>query len=221
MPTRTDGEIQQDALEELTWDAAVDASKLDVTVAGGVVTITGQVAAYAEKREAERLVEMIPGVREVIVNINVVMAQSFDDAELCVAIHNALSWAAYLPEKSVKVRVEDGWVTLSGTVHWGFQRQNAEDAVRYMKGVRGLSNAITVANRGKRVDGTRADIEAALARCYDAEDQHVSVSVDERVVTLSGTVTNWWHRYLARNSAWNAPGVEDVRDHMQIRESGR
>jgi len=63
MPFRTDSDIQDDALDELTWDAAVGARNLGVTVAGGVVTITGQVGAYAEKREAERLVEMIPGVR--------------------------------------------------------------------------------------------------------------------------------------------------------------
>jgi len=61
MACRTDSDIQRDALDELTWDAAVDARNLGVSVAGGVVTITGQVSAYAEKREAERLVEMIPG----------------------------------------------------------------------------------------------------------------------------------------------------------------
>ena len=216
MPNRTDADIQHDALDELTWDAAVDARNLGVAVADGVVTITGQVSAYAEKREAERLAEMIPGVREVIVNIDVVTMGAFGDAELGVAINNALGWASYLPRESVAARVEDGWVTLSGTVQWGYQRQSAEDAVRYMKGVRGLTNAITVANRGASAGGIKADIEAALTRRFDAGDQHITVSVNDRVVTLSGTVTNWWHRYLSRNSAWNAPGVEDVRDHLRI-----
>ena len=68
MPIRTDAEIQQDALDELTWDAAVDARNLAVRVTDGVVTLTGQVDSYAEKREAERLVEMIPGVREVVLS---------------------------------------------------------------------------------------------------------------------------------------------------------
>ena len=216
MPMRTDSEIQHDALDELTWDAAVDARNLGVTVAGGVVTITGQVSAYAEKREAERLAEMIPGVKEVIVNIDVVPVDAFSDAELAVAVNNALGWAAYLPIEAVSARVEAGWVTLSGAVQWGFQRQNAEGAVRYMKGVKGLTNAITVTTRGAPPGDIKANIEAALTRRYDAGDQHVVVSVDDRVVTLSGTVTNWWHRYLSRNSAWNAPGVEDVRDHLRI-----
>jgi osmotically-inducible protein OsmY len=216
MPFRTDSDIQRDALDELTWDAAVDARNLGVTVVGGIVTITGQVGAYAQKREAERLAEMIPGVKAVIVNIDVITVQAFGDAELSVAVHNALSWAAYLPDATVSARVEDGWVTLSGTVHWGFQRQNAEDAVRYMKGVKGLTNAIVVANRSAPVGDIKANIEAALRRHYDAQNQHVVVSVDDRVVTLSGTVTSWWHRYLTRSSAWNAPGVEDVRDHMRI-----
>ena len=150
------------------------------------------------------------------VNIDVITVQAFGDGELSVAVHNALSWAAYLPDAAVSARVEAGWVTLSGTVHWGFQRQNAEDAVRYMKGVKGLTNAIVVANRSAPVADIKANIEAALRRHYDAQNQHVVVSIDDRVVTLSGTVSSWWHRYLTRNSAWNAPGVEDVRDHMRI-----
>jgi len=216
MPFRTDSDIQDDVVDELTWDAAVDARNLGVTVAAGIVTITGQVSAYAEKREAERLAEMIPGVREVIVNIDVITVEAFGDSELKIAVHNALSWAAYLPADAVSARVEDGRVTLSGTVHWGFQRRDAEDAVRYMKGVKGLTNAITVANRTAPVGDIKTNIEAALKRHYDAQGQHVLVSVDDRVVTLSGTVSSWWHRYLTRNSAWNAPGVEDVRDHMRI-----
>jgi osmotically-inducible protein OsmY len=216
MTTRTDGDIQHDTLDELTWDAAVDARNLGVTVAGGVVTITGQVSSYAEKREAERLTEMIPGVAEVIVHVDVVTAQSFTDAELALAVQNALRWAAYLPADTVHARVENGWVTLSGSVQWGFQRQNAEGAVRYMKGVKGLSNGITVANRAAPAGDIKANITAALTRREDAEDQHVLVSVDDRVVTLSGTVTNWWQRYLTRSAAWNAPGVENVRDRLHI-----
>jgi osmotically-inducible protein OsmY len=216
MPLRTDSDIHDDVVDELTWDAAVDARNLGVTVAAGIVTITGQLSAYTEKREAERLAEMIPGVREVIVNIDVITVEAFGDSELQIAVHNALRWAAYLPGDAVSARVEDGRVTLSGTVHWGFQRRNAEDAVRYMKGVKGLTNAITVANRTAPVGDIKANIEAALRRHYDAQNQHVVVSVDERVVTLSGTVSSWWHRYLTRNCAWNAPGVEDVRDHMRI-----
>jgi osmotically-inducible protein OsmY len=216
MPMRTDDEIQRDALDELTWDAAVDARNLGVSVTGGVVTITGQVSTYAEKREAERLAEMIPGVREVIVSVEVVTAGAFADAALAAAIRDALDWAAYLPPDAVSVRVEDGRVTLAGTVRWNYQRQNAADAVRCMKGVTGLVNAISVVNRTAPSGSIQANIEAALARRYDAADQHVVISVEDRVVTLSGFVTNWWQRYLSRNAAWNAPGVEDVRDHLRI-----
>jgi osmotically-inducible protein OsmY len=107
-------------------------------------------------------------------------------------------------------------VTLSGVVNWAFQRQMAEDAVRSMKGVKGLRNAIIVSNRHTPEKGIQASIEAALTRSYDAEDQDIRVSVDDRVVTLSGTVTDWWHRSLTRQAAWNSPGVEGVRDHMRI-----
>ena len=85
MPFRTDSDIQRDALDELTWDAAVDARNLGVTVAGGIVTITGQVGAFAQKREAERLAEMIPGVKEVIVKIDVITVRAVADGDLRVA----------------------------------------------------------------------------------------------------------------------------------------
>jgi hyperosmotically inducible protein len=175
------------------WDAAIDARNLGATLVAGVVTITGQVSAYAEKREAERLTEMIPGVRAVIVHIDVVIAEAVGDRELAVAVHNSLSWVASLTEHSISARVEGGCMTLSGEVNRAFQRHMAEDAIRNMKGV-----------------------AAALTRRYDAEDQDVLVSVDNRVVTLSGKVTDWWHRHLTRRAAWNSPGVEDVRDHIRI-----
>ena len=79
---------------------------------------------------------MIPAVKEVIVHIDVVPVDAFSDAELVVAVNNSLSWAAYIPIKAVRARVEAGWVTLSGAVQWGSQRQNAESAVRDMKGVK-------------------------------------------------------------------------------------
>jgi osmotically-inducible protein OsmY len=216
MPIRTDAEIQHDVLDELTWDAAVDARQLGVSVARGVATITGQVRAYSEKREAGRLAEMIPGVSAVIVNIDVQSPDSFSDAEIRGAIRQTLAWASYLPEGAVDAQVDKGWVTLSGKVAWGFQRQNAEHAVRYMKGVKGLTNAIAVGDRSAPADRIKADIETALTRRYDAEDQHIQVSVEDRVVTLSGTVTNWWQRYRTRKSAWNAAGVEDVHDDLRV-----
>jgi hyperosmotically inducible protein len=216
MPMRTDGEIQQDVMDELTWDAAVDARHLGATVVAGMVRITGQVSAYAQKREAERLAEMIPGVRAVIVHIDVVTVPAVGDAELGAAVHNALNWVASLSKDAVAARVEGGWVTLSGVVNSAFQRHMAEDAICNMKGVTGLDNAIIIRNRQMPVRDIKASLEAALTRRYDTANQDVLVTVDDRVVTLSGTVADWWHRHRTRQAAWKTAGVEDVRDHIRI-----
>jgi osmotically-inducible protein OsmY len=62
----------------------------------------------------------------------------------------------------------------------------------------------------------RANIETALKRHFDAERQHITVRVADAVVTLSGTVTSWYERHLARKSAWNSPGVHRVDDDLLV-----
>jgi osmotically-inducible protein OsmY len=111
--------------------------------------------------------------------------------------------------------VENGWIQLSGKVGRDYQRQNAAAAVRYLVGVKGITDDITIRSETPSAQ-IKEEIEAALERRFDSEDQDISVSVSGKNVTLSGTVTSWWQRDLARNSAWNAPGVQNVTDHMTI-----
>ncbi len=212
---KTDAQIQQDVTSELAWDAAIDATKIDVTVKDGLVTLGGQVINYSEKWEAERAAQRIAGVKALVVKLVVAPLDTRTDADIARAAESALAWVSYVPKNTIKIQVENGWITLSGTVTWDYQRQNVATAVRYLTGVKGVSDEITIQPDAPSTQ-IKADIESALERGFDSEDQDVAVSVSGRNVTLSGTVTSWWQRDLARNAAWNATGVQHVTDHMTI-----
>ena len=212
---KTDSQLRQDVIDELNWEAAIDASKIEIAVQDGLVTLGGQVPYYSEKWVAEQAVQRVAGVKALVVKIVVAPAGSHTDADIARAAENSLAGAAYLPKDSVRIQVENGWIQLSGKVDRDYQRQNAAAAVRYLVGVKGITNDISIRSETPSAQ-IKEEIEAALGRRFDAEDQDISGSVAGKNVTLSGTVTSWWQRDLARNSAWNAPGVQNVTDHMTI-----
>jgi osmotically-inducible protein OsmY len=139
----TDSEIQVHVTDALNWDAAVDSSKLTVSVRDNFVTLTGQVRSYSEKMEARRTAQCVAGVRAVIVRIDVVPIDARSDEEIARAAVQALSWGTGLPGNRVTVQVQDGWVSLSGVVDWNYQRQNAANAMSFLAGVKGFINNMT------------------------------------------------------------------------------
>jgi osmotically-inducible protein OsmY len=212
---KSDAQIQQDVNNELQWDAAVDATKIDIAVKEGLVTLGGQVSSYSEKWQAEKAVQRIAGVKALVVKLAVAPLETRTDADIARAAEGALAAVSHVPKDAIKIQVENGWITLSGAVTWNYQRQNAVSAVRYLTGIRGVSDDIKIEADAPATQ-IKADIESALERRFDSEDQDIEVSVSGRNVTLSGSVTSWWQRDLARSSAWNAVGVQNVTDHMTI-----
>ena len=129
---KTDSEIQQDVADELNWDAAIDASKVEVTVKDSLVTLGGQVSTLWEKWEAEQAVQRVAGVRSVVIKLDVAPLDAHSDADIAKAAQNVLSWVSGMPKDSIRIQVENSWVTLSGTVDWDYQRRKACSAVRYL-----------------------------------------------------------------------------------------
>jgi osmotically-inducible protein OsmY len=214
---KTDSQLQQDVIAELKWEPSVDATEIGVEVKDGIVTLAGHVSSYAEKWHAERAAQRVEGVKALAVEMNIVLAgpSARSDSDIARTVEHALEWVSYIPRKSIKIMVEGGWVTLSGEVQWDYQRQIALSAVRYLMGVRGVSDTITIKS-ASRSDAVKADIEAALKRRTNGNAGKVSVEVHGADVTLTGTVHNWWERELARESAWSAPGVHSVVDKMTL-----
>lgn len=205
--------------EELAWEPSVYADSISVAAAGGaVVSLTGTVRTFAEKTAAERAVRRVRGVRGVVNNLDVKLLATHrhPDTEIAKAAVNALQWNAVVPRDAVRVHVADGWVRLEGSVDAHFQRAAAEEAVRTLVGVLGVSNLITL-RPPAQIPQVREKIEAALHRRANLDAAKVQVRTrDDHTVILSGTVSSWQERELVEAAAWAAPGVITVEDEIKV-----
>jgi osmotically-inducible protein OsmY len=140
-----DDQLQLDVYEELKSDPRVTATSIRVSVRDGVVMLTGKASNYAEKLAAVNATKKITGVKEVTEDIEVRLpfSQRRKDEDIEQAILNALTWNLWVPN-DVKVTVANGWVTLIGEVSWEFQKSEAENIVRHLIGVRGISSLISI-----------------------------------------------------------------------------
>jgi osmotically-inducible protein OsmY len=214
---KTDNALQLDVIAELKWEPSVNASNVGVEVKDGIVTLAGHVDTYAEKWDAERAAQRVAGVKAIAVEMDVKLAGSDKrtDADIARAATNVLQWTTSVPQDSVKIKVEAGWLTLSGEVEWEYQRQSAADGVRYLMGVTGISDQIVIKPKISS-QAVRADIEAALKRRAQKDSRQISVAIDGHEVTLGGSVHSWSEKNLANHSAWGTPGVRNVVDNMTV-----
>ena len=214
---KTDLQLQQDVIAELQWEPSVHAALIGVEVQRGVVTLTGQVNTFGEKWGAEQAAQRVAGVSALVVDLEVKLSGSNvrTDEDIALSAQNVIQWTNYLPKDAVKVRVEKGWLTLTGDVDWDYQRKSAVDAVRGLSGVIGVNNQLVIKPRIS-FSAVKADIEAAMQRRASEDAHAISVMVDGGDITLSGTVRSWSDREMARHSAWGTPGVHNVIDKMTI-----
>ena len=212
-----DAQLQTNVLDELKWRPSVNAAHIGVTAKNGVVTLTGQVAHYAEKSAAEEAAKGVYGVKGLANDIAVEMLGSLKrtDQDLAEAALNALKWDYEVPNDKVKVVVKNGWDTLSGTLDWQYQKDAAARSVRNLMGVIAVSNDITIKPEAKWID-VKGKIEDSFRRHADLEARRISVSTDSGTVTLAGSVASWAERDQAVWAAWSAPGVTMVKNDITI-----
>jgi osmotically-inducible protein OsmY len=212
-----DKSLGQDIINELDWEPGVDAANVSAAVNDGVVTLNGHVPSYVQVVAAEAAVKRVKGVRAVALNIEVRIAGAAAYSDEDVANHavSQLIWSAMVPREAVQVKVHKGWITLTGEVEWQYQRRAAEENVRCLVGVRGVSNLITVKPHLPAWNLARS-IEDALKREAGLEDQRITVSSDNDSVRLEGQVHSLCERDAVERVAWAAPGVRTVEDQMSI-----
>ena len=213
---KTDTQLQKDVMDEIKWEPSTTAAQIGVTAANGVVTLTGTVATFAEKWAVERAAQRVDGVKGLAEEITIKPhgIHVKNDTEIAEAAISSLKWHVWVPG-DIQVTVAQGWVTLKGDANWEYQRTAAYDAVCFMPGVKGVSNEITVKPSAQPA-GVKSAIEKALVRNAEIDAGTVNVAADGGAVTLSGSVRSWNERDQAGSAAWNAPGVNNVRNDIKV-----
>ena len=206
-----DLDLTKEVKEALEWEPALDARAINVSVKGGIVTLTGHVPSYPEKHLAEQAAGFVRGVKAVACELSVALPDfgSRADQEIAKAAADAIAWNTLLANTSIQMFVDKGRVTLEGAVNWQYQRQSADHAVRYLAGVRDVNNHIIVRPTAERV-AVKSQIEAALIRNARLDAERIRVEIRGDRVILSGAVQSWLEREEAERAAWASPGVGEV-----------
>jgi osmotically-inducible protein OsmY len=215
---KSDSQLQEDVLQELTYEPSISASQIGITVKDGIVGLTGNVQSYAEKYAAAHAAERVAGVKAVTDELKVDLPAFHvrDDQDIAKAVLDALKWNVWIPADRIKVKVADGWITLEGEVDHKYQKNAAEDAVRNLTGLTGVTSLITVKRPAVSPSEVKTTIEQALRRAAEIDADKIDVSVEKDKVILNGKVSSWAERGEAERAAWSAPGVNEVVDYLDI-----
>ncbi len=214
---RTDVEIKDDVLDELAWQPGIDETQIGVIVEDGVVTLSGVVDSYSKKLAAEKAAKRVNGVRAIAEDIDVKYGISYKktDKEIAKAAAKALEWDASVPDEDIKVKVEDGWVILSGEVTWDYQKKAAKKAVGNLLGVKKVSNNITLKKSIKTFE-VKDRIKKAFERMADIDAEGVEIETSGHTVTLKGKVSSLQEKENAEEAAYKAPDVYDVVNKLKV-----
>ncbi len=213
---KTDMQLKQDIESELRWDPKVNAAQIGVAVHNGTVSLLGAVNSYGEKSAAERAAKRVSGVRSVAEDLTVKLLgpHKLSDAELSTAASNAIRWNVWTPN-TVTVSVQDSRITLTGEVEWQYQREAAEQAVRFLTGVVSVTNSLSI-NAKASTAQVKEKVEAALLRQAAVDAENITVTTSGGKVTLSGRASGWQAAQAASDAAWSAPGVTAVVDEIHL-----
>jgi osmotically-inducible protein OsmY len=214
---KTDALLKSEIEAELDWEPSINAANVGVAVKNGIVTLTGHLDTFAEKFAIDRVVGRVAGVQAVAVELDVKLAADHvrSDTEIAATAEDAIRWNTLIPADKIRLKVEKGWVTLTGEVEWDFQRRAAVRAVQPIRGVCGVSNLVSLKPRSTPADVTTR-IRDALRRRAEREARDVHVNLSGSVVTLRGQVHSYAERDAAFGSALSAPGVTRVINELVI-----
>jgi osmotically-inducible protein OsmY len=211
-----DRQLQEAVLAEFAWEPKVTAAHIGVTAKNGIVTLTGHAENYLEKLAAEHAAARVKGVKAVVEQLKVQLHDSMvrSDEDIAKAAAMRLEWEVSVPRDAVKIKVENGWITLTGQVDWHYQQDAAERHMRGLYGVVGVLNNTTIK---PRPDATNIghNIDLALHRSW-FDPKTITVTTQGGKVKLTGSVDTPGDRYVAGATAWGALGATEVENDLII-----
>ena len=214
---KNDETLQKDVSYALKWDLLTANSDINVFSKNGIISLTGTVDYYTKRTEAEKIAQLIAGVKSVINKIDVALnsREEKKDLEITNEIMSIFKWNWNTLNDTIKVKVINGWVTLRGELEWNYQKEAAKTAVSNMIGVRGISNEITIkSQKDNNVDKTNLRLVMQNHLALDSKD--IEIEVSHSNITLKGSVDSWFQKELAGRIAWKAPGVINVDNELLI-----
>lgn len=214
---KSDHLIQKEVMDELKWEPFLNSAEIGVAVRNGIVTLSGQVDSYYKKICAEEAAKKVFGVKAIAqdIQIGVSPAHVKADTEIAEAVLNALKWHSAVQDEKIKIKVDSGVVTLMGDVDSDFERTSARKAIEGLTGVKSITNFITVKPKLSST-GIKRKIESAFQRAASINSRKIKVEVSGSKVILSGSVTSLAEKEGAETSAWNADGVMEVENNLEI-----
>jgi osmotically-inducible protein OsmY len=213
----TNEALERNVTDELLWDPHIDSGTIAVSADDGVVTLRGTVGSFRQKREAKRAVERVYGVTKVNnkLDVRVLTEHRRQDAEIRGDVLQALMLDALVPT-TIDAMVKDGIVTLTGTVEWRYQYDEAEFVAANILGVIDVENDVDILSLIPDAGEVHHSITKALERNATLDAANIAVSSSHGRVTLTGSVRSWSEHDAAVAAAWSAPGVITVDDRLRV-----
>jgi osmotically-inducible protein OsmY len=214
---KTDIELKNDVLFELTYEPSVNFTDIGILVKDGMVTLNGYATSYIEKWSAVNAVKRVTGVKAIADEIEVKIPDldRRTDADITLAAIDRIAWFTTIPLDTVEVIVSDGWVSLAGEVEWWYQQNAAINLIQQMIGVKGISNGISVKPKAIKM-AIEKDINLALKRSAIVDVDQIQVQSEHNKVVLRGKVRSFAAREEAERIAWSEPGVYSVDNHLGV-----
>jgi osmotically-inducible protein OsmY len=219
MIMKSDAQVQKDVIAQLNWEPILDAPQIGVAVKNGIVTLSGIVDTYYKKIAAERAAKKVAGVKAVALDlqVGVSLVSKKTDTEIAETVLDALRLHTAVIQDRIKIKVEDGLVTLEGNVEWVYQRKTAEKAVEHLPGVRDVLNLLIVS---PKISGGEIvqKINEAFHRSATIDADKIMVELSGSKIILKGLVRSIAEKEDAEEAAWSAPGVSAVDNRLEIEE---
>ncbi|MDW5290687.1 BON domain-containing protein [Formosa sp. PL04] len=216
---KTDTQIKQDVLDELVFQPNIDETQIGVIVKNGIVTLTGRVFSYAHKIAAEEAVKKVKGVKAVAEDIEVGYDTKEDrtDTEIANAIIDALLWNTAVPEEKISVKVEDGYIFLTGEVDWSYQKEDTKRVIQNLAGVKGIFSDITIKKTDEKPFQIKERISKAFERSVHINANNITIEfMEDHIIKLTGKVHSLVEKEEAQKSAFYARGIYEVKNELEV-----